>query len=176
MLVNSLLYNTLLILLTTSFAIGMIIFFKKKFNNYYGILLAIIGSAVLFPFLFTSPGKMYVITKELEVLDYRFIGSTEHAVGSKTEVFEVDNMKVFVINNSDKQLVLEEIIYGGRLGIPGKFGLSENKIFYIFPNTSASFSLPKQEINFFFDEEIPKEAKVYGYKGRLSKYWLHLAD
>lgn len=170
MIINSILYTSLLILLTVSLSIGIIIFFKKKLNNYYGIILAIIVSALFFPFMQLSPGKMYVITKELEVEDYRFIGSVGFSVGNKVEVFEVDRRKIYVINNSAKELALEEIIYGSTLG------LSENKLFYILPNTSSSFTLPKQEIDFFFDDEIPQEIEEYGHKGRMSKYWLHLAD
>jgi hypothetical protein len=170
MIINSTLYTSLLTLLTASLAIGLIILFKKRFKNNYGIILAIIMSALIFPFLQLSPGKMYVITKELEVEDLRFIGSVEYQVGNKVEVFEVDRLKIYVINNSAKELALEEIIYGST------YGVSENKIYYILPNTSGSFSLPKQEIEFFFNDEIPQEIEEYGRKGRTSKYWLHVAD
>jgi hypothetical protein len=170
MLINSLLYNALLILLAVSVAVGLIVFFKKKFNNYYGIILAIIVVSMLCPFLYLTPGKMYVINKELEVEDYRFIGKTEHNVGAKMQVFEVDRSKVFVINNSDKELALEEIIYGSR------FSVTENKIYFILPYTSGSFDLPGKEIDFLFNDEIPQEIEQHGSKGRVSKYWLHFTE
>jgi hypothetical protein len=170
MLINDLLYTLLHLLLTILVAVGLIVFFKKKFNNYYGLILAIIVSAVLYPFLDVAAGKMYVVTKEREAEVYRFIGSTEHNVGSKMQVFEVDHSKVFVINNSDKKLALKEIIYGKT------FGGTENKVYYIFPYTSGGFTLPKQEIEFLFDDEIPEEIEEYGRKGRVSKYWLHEAQ
>lgn len=169
MLIDSLLYFTLITLLTVALAIGLIVFFKRKFNNYYGLLLAIIGAALLYPFLYLTPGKMYVINKTLEVEDYRFIGRTEHNVGSKMQAFEMDRLKIFVINNSEKELALEEIIYGS------KFGVTDSKVYYILPYTSGSFELPKQEIDFLFDDEIPQEIEEYG-KGRVSKYWLHFSE
>lgn len=169
MIVNTLLYTSLVILLAVSLSVGLIVLFKRKFNNYYGILLAIILSSLLCPFLLLSPGRMYVITKTLEVEDYRFIGSTEYPVGNKVETFEVDRLKIYVINNSDKELALEEIIYGKT------FSISDNKVYSILPNTSGSFELPKQEIDFLFDDEIPEKIEEYG-KGRVSKYWLHAVN
>lgn len=170
MLINSLLYTTTHILLTVVIAVGLIILFKKKYNNYYGLLLAIIVTSFSYPFLDMGPGKMYVVTKEFEVEVYRFFGSAEHNVGSKMQAFEVDNSKVFVINNSNKELALEEIVYGST------YSLLENKIYYILPYTSGSFELPKQEIEFLFDDEIPQKVEIYGMKGRVSKYWLHFAE
>ncbi|HTF06451.1 MAG TPA: hypothetical protein VK826_20605 [Bacteroidia bacterium] len=141
------------------------------------MMAGILSSALIFGFLQVCAVQVYIFSKQEGVQAFRMLGSHtwELENGRKITAEFQEIVKVVIINNSSRELALEEIIYSPSGSRPkGNFKLPdpEGDVLYIKPFSSESISLPQNKIDYFFDEDIPEEIEEYG-SGRKSKYWLH---
>lgn len=141
----------------------------KKWGK-YGAIGGILLSAVGFAAFQVTSAHLYVVVGKKELHDYRTFGTIDYRMTNGTIMtIPYEPRKVQIINSSDAVMTLEEIVYGGwahRLE-PGGW--------YIEPYDTASFALPQNRIDYFFDETIPEEIEEYG-SGAKYKYWLHSAE
>ena len=136
-------------------------------------------------------GKLYVVKSDVQAYAYRFIGNVDFETDQGTVLHiehYLDSAKTYVINNSTVAVVVEEINYRRPRKnnvIPGKSLIEQaldptggapprGDYFVIEPYTVEKLSIRKQTIDYFFDEEIPKEIEVY--PGDEKKYWIHRVD
>lgn len=188
MLVNNLLYTIISIVIPIVLWVGLSIFFKKKWNSYYGILIGLVLSGFSFG-AFQTFGKIYIIDQNLNVSANRLVGSLKYEFIDGTDItLELSTGETGIINNSNEQLVLEELIYGPE-------GYFKNRPEYedIVRNIDSTYAenlsnsdkeivinslsfftskIEKNTINYFFDDEIPKTIEEYGSYGNVQKYWL----
>lgn len=136
-----------------------------KYGPLWGLLLGGFGYGA---FQSTS-AHLYVVVGKRELYDYRTFGTVDYRMtNGKIMTIPYDPGKVQIINSSDGVMALEEIQYGG-------YGSGRDG-WYIDPYDTASFSLPRTQIDYFFNERIPEEVEVYGFKSAEYKYWLHSAE
>ncbi len=147
--------------------------YKKK--KRWIVVTGIIVSLVLFMVLTGASGKVYVFTEEEGVQTFRVLGSHTWKLrngGEATAVYH-EIVTVTIINNSDREIILEEVIYSTK-GWQSTFGADEGRDNQLFiePYSLETVSLPHNEIEYFFEDEIPETYEKYG-GGSTSKYWLH---
>jgi hypothetical protein len=137
------------------------------------MMTGVLSSGLIYGGLQVCGVQVYVFSRQEGLNTYRMIGSHTWELENGREItaeFE-EIVKVVIINNSSRELTLEELVYS-----PSGYGLPlsdpEGDVLYIKPFSSESISLPHNRIDYFFDEEIPEEIEEHGY-GRKSKYWLH---
>lgn len=167
MLIDSTFYLVFSIAVPACLLLGLCWMGYKRSKRWI-MMVGILSSGLIFGLLQVCAVQVYVFSKQEGVQAFRMFGSHtwELENGKKiTDEWE-EIVKVVIINNSSRELALEELIYSS--WSPG----SEGEVLYIKPFTSESISLPQNKIDYFFDEDIPEEIEEYG-SGRKSKYWLH---
>jgi hypothetical protein len=168
MLINSTLYMVVAIALPFIIVIGGAWLLYKKLGK-WGILIPILVAAFTWAASQMAATHLYIVEDCNQWSDYRVFGSLEYDLrNGKKVTIPYEPRKVVVLNNSENELVLEELIYGAYME-----GFSaEPEVSWIVPATFQTFELPKMQIDFFFDETIPEEIEEYG-SGSKSKYWLY---
>ena len=191
MFINGTLYTVCSIALPILVCIGLSVLFKKKFNNYYGVLIGLILSGFLFGFMQAGIPKLYVVNKDLKVKHYRIIGTLKYTLDNGEKISSGPNpMEVIVINNSPHNLVLQQLVYGdpdfyqnkpqykeiiAKMDSSYQKKAKQSKIHLIEPFKLLSVRLPYKRIDFFFDEPIPQKIREYGSNNKV-KYWLRKAE
>jgi hypothetical protein len=174
MLINSSLYLVFSILLS-AIVLVVIVWLGFRSSRRWLMTLGIIASALFFGLLQVCTTQVYVYSEPEGINKYRVIGSHEWKLenGSKVRVEFQEIVKVTIINNSARQLILEELVYvkGGR-NLPYDVSAPETDVLFIEPYSSESISLPQNQIDYFFDDKLPQSLEDFGRKSN-SKYWLH---
>jgi hypothetical protein len=174
MLINSSLYLVLSILLS-AVVLAVLVWLGFRSSRRWLIALGVIVSALFFGLLQVCATQVYVYSEPEGIAKYRVIGSHEWELenGSTARAEFQEIVKVTIINNSARQLILEELVYvkGGR-NHPVDGSVPETDVVCIEPYSSESISLPQNKIDYFFDDELPQSIEDFGNKST-SKYWLH---
>ncbi len=189
MCINGQLYTVMSILLPILVWIGLTIVIYKKFKNYYGVVIGVLVSGMMFAFFQVGVPKVYIVNNNLKVKSVRVIGGVNYQMDNGTQVdLQHDPMEVMVVNNSSVELMLEEIIYGpdfyfnkqkyddviSSVDSTHDKKANDPRIFYIESYNTGSFRLAHQRIDYFFDEEMPRKIKEYGTSNK-KKYRLRKA-
>ena len=162
MIINALTAKILVVLVY----IGIIIFFAWMFKKFKKK--AVAGGTLGF-FLGTIPVIMLVIfPKKLQVVNGKKTYTTYWAYGSptytcqngKTIKITSTNLETVIINDYNKTIEIEEIIYGNPLIEP-----------QIITLKNGSGVILDKGISYFFDEKIPESIDVEYGKYAL-EYWL----
>lgn len=166
MLINNTLYTILVILLTALVLVGVTWFVRKKLKNSQSFVIGFFLAGVVFVGLLFGVGRLYIIDAEESVDTYRAFGtfSFEMADGN-TITATLHSDSVMVINNSDDDFVLEELIYSNYAGYGG--GMYEVDAW-----SCRSYSLAGNRIHYFFDDEIDESISTRSNEP-VSRYWLH---
>ena len=130
-----------------------------------GILGFFVGIGILV-YMLVGPSRVYVVTGEMEYDHYMVLGSPDFEMtdGQKVAV-DIPTGHCLVINNTEKRIMIEEIIYGGHGFSPSPFQISGMK--YDLVETGS--------IDYFFDDSPPDEISVSDGTDQVSKFWLRRA-
>ncbi len=190
MFINGQLYTILSIALPIAIWIGLTVAIKKIFKNYYGVIVGVIISGMLFGFFQEGVPKVYIVNNNMHVKAFRLIGTIKYTFDNGNTIQLQPNPKdLVVINNSSHMLVIEEITYQNSNFIKNrkKFeellaktdstyeAKNEPKLFSIGTYTTGNFRLAHKWIDYFFDESVPQKIKEYGSSNK-KKYWLRKVD
>jgi hypothetical protein len=103
------------------------------------------------------------VTGEQEYSHYLVFGSPDYEL-EKGKIINVDIPfgNCFVINDSDRDIVIEYVIYGG-------FSFGDDTD-WIYPQTGEL--VDEGKVDYFFDEEPPDEVSVSDGTDQVIKVWL----
>jgi len=186
MLINNALYLTVSILLPILVWIGLTVFIKRKFDNYYGALLGLVLSGFIFGFFQFNARKMYVIHDDKEYSAYSVVGEGEYTLstGEVAKIkFDENNSHLMIVNDSKKNVVIKEIKYKSEnnpvinididrllANLPGHHEREPENTDIVIE--SGEYGLyPLVDIDYFFGDKIPKEIETSSH-GTTTKYRL----
>lgn len=139
-------------------------FTKKKFSGSGpGALIAFFVGFALIITTFLLPNRAYVVTGDGEYTHYMVFGTPEYKMpsGDKFDL-ELKYDECYVINETDKPVVIEEAVYGGYVygGTtywvePGEYEIMED-----------------HKIDYFYDNEPPDEISVKDDSEPETRLWL----
>jgi len=187
MLINGTIFTILSIVIPILLCIGISIFVKKKFNNYYGVVIGLVISGVAFGFLQAGIPQLYIVNEDFKVKSYRLFGPLNYTFkNDKKIILSPDPMEVVIINNSGYYLLLQKIEFGDPdfyqnkpeykkivAQIDSSHGNEEKKtrLRLIEPFIAFPVRLNHKRIDYFFDDKIPDQIKGYGSSNQV-KFWL----
>ena len=133
-------------------ATGVWITKRKGGGSTGGILGFFLGVGFVFAMVFLA-GRLYVVTGDAEWADYLVYGSQTYTLKDSEEVdVKVTFGQCMVINDWDKPVVVEFMVYGG-YGFGG-----DTK--WVHPREGELFEEPR--IFYFYDDEPPDEISIRG--------------
>ena len=136
---------------------------RLKGNGATGGLVGFLLGAVLVILILVLPGRMYIVTGDAEYVHYMVFGSPEYEMESGEKLKLIMNYnQCCVVNETDKPVVIEEVVYGG-YGFGGDTD-------WVEPG-KAEF-MPDHRIFYFFDDGPPDEIMVNDDSEETIRLWL----
>ncbi len=144
---------------------GIAIFISKKWSGnaalggVFGFFIAF--AAFIIPFLMA--GRLYVVKGDADYEHYFVFSMTDYTTKSN-KVIDVDihGTQCMVINDWEKPVVVEFVIYGG-------FGFGGDTEF-VQPDEGRYFE--ENKVYYFYDEEPPSEITIKTDEDKVRRLWL----
>lgn len=136
---------------------------KSKGNGAVGGFVGFLAGAILVILMLVLPGRLYVVTGDSEYSHYMVFGSPEYELPSG-DMFKIDMSydQCCVVNETDKPVVIEEVVYGG-YGFGGDTD-------WVEPDEAEY--MPDHRIFYFFDDGPPDEIMVNDDSEETVRLWL----
>ncbi len=116
----------------------------------------------LFIWVMLGPSRLYVVTGDEEYVHYLVFGATQYELpNGETINMEIGSGEFFVINETDKPVVVEEVVYGAIFG-----GDTD----WVYPMEGEP--MVGGTVDYFFDNEPPDEISVDSGTDEVTRYWL----
>lgn len=139
---------------------------KANVVRYGGFALAFLVFIVLKTFC----AKVYIIDENFNVLHYKSIGT--FTVPMKEGAVDISGSvgfnKVGIVNQSNKTLRIDEIVYSSNSWTNPSDNYQDIQAYSI-----KEVFLSRGYIDYFFDDRIPDEIEVRGISSEDTKYWIH---
>ena len=136
---------------------------KRSGNGAVGGFVGFLVGAILVILVLALPGRLYVVTGDAEYSHYMVFGSPEYELPSG-DMFKIsmDYEQCCVINEMDKPVVIEEVVYGG-YGFGGDTD-------WVHPGEAEY--MPDHRIFYFYDDGPPDEIMVNDDSEETIRLWL----
>ena len=116
-------------------------------------------------YMFIGPSRLYVVNGVKKYSHYIVFGSPEYTLADGQIVtVKISSGHCFVINETNRDMVVEEIVYGGIFG---------GDVDWIYPHTGEEVEGGK--IDYFYDDEPPDEISVSSSTDEVTRLWLREA-
>ena len=171
MLINETYFLPVIAVIAILIFITVYFLLKNRLNQKSTVYTSLGISFILFFILKTVGGRVYVIDENLNASIHKSIGSFNIEIPAKGGAelsCNVHMNRTGIVNKSGKTLLIEGVFYG-----TSDYAHHDDSPKRINAYSFKEVFLPRGIIDYFFDDELPKEIRVGVINNSETKYWIH---